>query len=63
MHEIAVLFEYLRELGVDGLMISPAFGYASVCEDNPDGAGEMFMTRAEIHEKFREARACWSGSG
>ena len=31
MHEIAVLFGYLRELGVDGLMISPAFGYEAVC--------------------------------
>jgi len=27
MHEIAVLFEYLTELGVEGLMISPAYGY------------------------------------
>ena len=30
MHEIAVLFDYLYELGVDGFMISPAFGYAAV---------------------------------
>jgi len=57
MHEIAVLFAYLRELGVDGLMISPAFGYASVCADNPGGAADMFMTRTEIHEKFCSARA------
>ena len=27
LHEIAVLFDYLYELGVDGFMLSPAFGY------------------------------------
>ncbi|MGW8256887.1 MAG: adenosyl-hopene transferase HpnH, partial [Thermoguttaceae bacterium] len=27
MHEIAVLFAYLSELGIDGMMISPAYGY------------------------------------
>jgi hopanoid biosynthesis associated radical SAM protein HpnH len=56
MHEVAVLFEYLRELGVDGLMISPAFGYASVCESDPQGGAGMFMTRDEVHEKFRSAQ-------
>ena len=55
MREIAVLFGYLEELGVDGLMISPAFGYAAVCEANPDGAERIFMTREEVHAKFREA--------
>ncbi|MCG2685499.1 MAG: adenosyl-hopene transferase HpnH, partial [Planctomycetales bacterium] len=55
MHEIAVLFDYLRELNVDGLMISPAFGYESVCRVDPDGAERIFMTRAEIEEKFRTA--------
>ena len=55
MHEIAVLFGYLEELGVDGLMISPAFGYAAVCEAIPEGAAGIFMTRDEVHEKFREA--------
>lgn len=57
MDEIAVLFEYLRELGVDGFMISPAFGYASVCDDNPEGALQLFMTREEVHEKFAAAQA------
>ena len=56
MHEIAVLFDYLYELGVDGFMISPAFGYASVSDSNPQGAEQIFMTRQEIHEKFRSAR-------
>lgn len=55
MNEVAVLFEYLRELGVDGLMISPAFGYESVCETSADGGAGLFMTREEVHEKFRSA--------
>lgn len=55
MHEIAVLFDYLYELGVDGFMISPAFGYASVCDSDPLNASQIFMTRREIHEKFRTA--------
>lgn len=49
MHEIAVLFEYLTELGVDSLMISPAYGYDTVHDD-------IFMTREEVHAKFRRAR-------
>jgi hopanoid biosynthesis associated radical SAM protein HpnH len=56
LDEIAVLFEYLMTLGVDGLMISPAYGYSSVAEDNPAAADEMFLNRREIHEKFRRAR-------
>jgi hopanoid biosynthesis associated radical SAM protein HpnH len=56
MHEIAVLFDYLYELGVDGFMISPAFGYESVCESDPQGGTSIFMTRDEIHAKFRAAR-------
>ena len=55
MHEIAVLFDYLYELGVDGFMISPAFGYAAVCDSDPQGAAQIFMTRQEVHEKFRNA--------
>ena len=38
MHEIAVLFEYLTELGVDGFMISPAYGYEAVHASRPDRA-------------------------
>ncbi len=56
MHEIAVLFDYLYELGVDGFMISPAFGYASVGASDPQNAASIFMTRDEAHEKFRAAR-------
>ena len=57
MHEIAVLFAYLTELGVDGLMISPAYGYEAVQASSPGAAAGIFMTKAEIHEKFRGAMA------
>ena len=56
MSEIAVLLAYLTELGVDGFMLSPAYGYSAVKETNPDGAAEIFMTRDDVHEKFREAK-------
>jgi hopanoid biosynthesis associated radical SAM protein HpnH len=55
MHEIAVLFAYLTELDIDGMMISPAYGYQAVCQADPDAAERIFMTRAQIHEKFRLA--------
>ena len=57
MHEIAVLFDYLSELGVDGFMLSPAYGYSAVQDTNPLAAQEIFMTREDIHAKFREAKA------
>ena len=56
MSEIAVLLAYLTELGVDGYMLSPAYGYSAVQETNPDGADQIFMTREDIHQKFREAK-------
>lgn len=56
MHEIAVLFDYLTELGVDGFMLSPAYGYDAVQKTNPDGAAAIFLTRQQIHEKFRQAK-------
>ncbi len=55
LHEIAVLLEYLTVLGVDGFLISPAYGYEAVEQTKPDGADEIFMTRQEVHEKFRRA--------
>ncbi|MFZ1934019.1 MAG: adenosyl-hopene transferase HpnH [Thermoguttaceae bacterium] len=57
MDEIAVLFDYLHELDVDGFMISPAFGYAAVRDVAPTSAADIFMTRDEVHAKFRSARA------
>ena len=56
MHEIAVLFEYLTQLGVEGLMISPAYGYSAVEQADPVGAEQIFMTRRQVHHKFRQAR-------
>jgi hopanoid biosynthesis associated radical SAM protein HpnH len=54
VHEIAVLFAYLSELGVDGLMLSPAYGYSAVRKTDPNSAAEIFMTRDEVHDKFRQ---------
>ncbi len=56
MHEIAVLYTYLTELGVDGFMLSPAYGYDAVQKTNPDGAQQIFMTRDDVHAKFREGK-------
>src|SRR5258707_10891073 len=56
MHEIAVLLAYLTELGVDGFMMSPAYGYSAVQETNPLGAQQIFMTRDDVHAKFRQAK-------
>ena len=46
MHEVAVLFDYLYELGVDGFMISPAFGYESVAASESAGRGADFHDAA-----------------
>jgi hopanoid biosynthesis associated radical SAM protein HpnH len=53
--EIDRLFRFLTTLGVDGFMLSPAYGYAAVQATNPQGAAEIFMTRDDIRTKFREA--------
>src|ERR1700680_4170793 len=53
--EVDALFAFLTKLGVDGFMLSPAYGYTAVRETNPTGAAEIFMTRDDIREKFREA--------
>jgi hopanoid biosynthesis associated radical SAM protein HpnH len=57
MAEIDALYGYLTELGVDGFMLSPAYGYAAVCSTNPTGAAEIFLTREQIKKKFNEAQA------
>jgi hopanoid biosynthesis associated radical SAM protein HpnH len=48
MREIEELFEYLQQFGVDGHMLSPAYGYSAV------DTREIFLTREEVHEKFRD---------
>src|SRR6266568_4853247 len=55
LDEIDALFAFLSRLGVDGFMLSPAYGYVAVQETNPTGAAEIFMTRDDIVTKFREA--------
>jgi hopanoid biosynthesis associated radical SAM protein HpnH len=55
LHEIDRLFAYLTKLGVDGFMLSPAYGYTAVHETNPGGAAQIFMTRDDIRAKFQEA--------
>jgi hopanoid biosynthesis associated radical SAM protein HpnH len=49
LKEIAELFQYLQQFGVDGHTIAPSYSYAAVQKK------EIFMSRAEIHEKFRAA--------
>ena len=47
MQEIEQLYEYLTQFNVDGHMLSPAYGYSAVNDR------EIFMTREDIHEKFK----------
>jgi hopanoid biosynthesis associated radical SAM protein HpnH len=53
--EIDRLYAYLSRLGVDGFLLSPAYGYQAVHATNPQGAAEIFLTRDQIRAKFREA--------
>jgi hopanoid biosynthesis associated radical SAM protein HpnH len=55
--EIDRLFAFLTKLGVDGFMLSPAYGYTAVQQTNPQGAAEIFLTREDIRAKFKQARA------
>ena len=55
LDENDALFAFLTKLGVDGFMLSPAYGYAAVHQTNPKGAAEIFLTRDDIRSKFREA--------
>jgi hopanoid biosynthesis associated radical SAM protein HpnH len=56
LHEIDALFTFLTKLGVDGFMVSPAYGYAAVHDSNPENAAQIFLTRGDIRAKFQEAR-------
>ncbi len=51
MNEVRELFVYLKQLGVDGHMLSPGYGYSTVNER------EIFLTREDVHEKFRDIDA------
>jgi hopanoid biosynthesis associated radical SAM protein HpnH len=48
MNEIEELFTLLEGLGVDGFLISPAYGYSAVNQR------EIFMTREDVFEKFKD---------
>ena len=48
--EVEALCEKVTELGVDGILLSPGYSYASVERD-------IFLTRDEIHRKFRQILA------
>jgi hopanoid biosynthesis associated radical SAM protein HpnH len=48
MDQIDAMMDKLGRLGVGTFMLSPAFSYDSVAEK------DHFMTRADVHEKFRE---------
>lgn len=54
MAELITLFTLLRDLGVDGILVSPAFGYESVADD-------IFLTKKEVAEKFRQLRPQFRG--
>ena len=47
MQEVISLFRLLSRLGVDGILVSPAFGYESVGSD-------IFPDRAEVQRRFKE---------
>ncbi|MFM7150882.1 MAG: adenosyl-hopene transferase HpnH [Gemmataceae bacterium] len=53
--EIDELYSYLTRIGVDGFLLSPAYGYAAVQQTNPEAASEIFLTRQQIQAKFQEA--------
>jgi hopanoid biosynthesis associated radical SAM protein HpnH len=50
--EIAALFGQLTEIGVDGLMVAPAFSYEV-------GIAAGTLTRPEANERFQELQQLW----
>ena len=57
MAEIDALFAYLTTLGVDGFMISPAYGYAAVQETNPK-APDLHDPRRHPGQVPAKRRSC-----
>lgn len=45
--EIEMLFSHLRDIGVDGFLVAPGFGYEAVGE-------KLFLERREIEKKFEQ---------
>ncbi|NCZ48057.1 MAG: hopanoid biosynthesis associated radical SAM protein HpnH, partial [Betaproteobacteria bacterium] len=58
--EIDELYTFLAGIGVDGFMVSPAYGYQAVHSTNPTGAAEIFMTRDDVRAKFKEAQSLFA---
>ncbi len=52
--ELIELFTLLKGLGVDGILVSPAFGYESVSDD-------IFLDREEVAERFGRMRGLFRG--
>ena len=50
VEQLVELAEELTPLKIDGIMLAPGFGYESV------GNESLFLTKDEVHEKFREIR-------
>ena len=46
LQEIEILFSYLGHIGVDGLLVSPAYSFQGVND-------ELFLSREEIKDKFQ----------
>lgn len=49
VREVEELCDYLTEMNVDGIMISPGYQYESVERD-------IFLTQSQIHDKFKRIR-------
>jgi hopanoid biosynthesis associated radical SAM protein HpnH len=45
--EIEMLFSYLTDIGVDGILVAPGFGYEAVGE-------KLFLERRDIEKKFEQ---------
>jgi hopanoid biosynthesis associated radical SAM protein HpnH len=52
--ELIDLFSLLGRLGVDGILVSPAFGYESVADD-------IFLKKEEVAKKFGQMRSRFRG--
>ena len=52
--ELIDLFSLLKDIGVDGILVSPAFGYESVSDD-------IFLKKEEVAERFGQMRHRFRG--
>jgi len=52
--ELIELFSLLKDIGVDGILVSPAFSYQSVSDD-------IFLTKEEVTARFEKMRSRFRG--